>query len=144
LDAKRAGSGWSAVELGGVSTVEVVVCPASVCVRPLLHEEAVRLSRLSRRAEHGSTPQRAAVLLASNVRMPVTRIAEMWHTDRSWVGRVVHDFDERGIVSLRPRDRGGRRDEELGAELAAVLEQIAQHHVQGTRFGISVDQQDGL
>jgi hypothetical protein len=63
--------------------------PPSVYVRPLLHEEAVRLKRLSRRAKHESTRQRAAVLLASNVRMPVPQIAEMWRTDPSWVGKVI-------------------------------------------------------
>src|SRR5262249_24518786 len=35
-------------------------------------------------------------------------------------------------------------DDELGAELAPVLERIAEHHIQGTRFGISVDPRDGL
>src|SRR5262249_56738001 len=35
-------------------------------------------------------------------------------------------------------------DEELGAELAPVLGQIAEHHIRGTRFGISVDPRDGL
>jgi transposase len=90
-------------------TVEVVVMrPPSVFVRPLLHEEAVRLKRLSRRAKHECTRQRAAVLLASNVRMPVPQIAEMWHTDPSWVRKVIHDFNERGMDSLRPRYRGGR------------------------------------
>src|SRR5207249_8879324 len=58
------------------STVEVVMRPPSVFVRPLLHEEAVRLKRLSRRAKHESTRQRASVLLASNVRMSVPQIAE--------------------------------------------------------------------
>ena len=82
--------------------------PPSVFVRPLLHEEAVRLKRLSRRAKHECTRQRAAVLLASNVRMPVPQIAEMWHTDPSWVRKVIHDFNERGMDSLRPRYRGGR------------------------------------
>jgi len=82
--------------------------PASVFVRPLLHEEAVRLKRLSKRAKHECTRQRAAVLLASNVRMAVPRIAEMWHTDPSWVRRVIHEFNERGMDSLSPRYRGGR------------------------------------
>ena len=82
--------------------------PASVFVRPLLHDEAVRLKRLSRRAKHESTRQRASVLLASNVRMSVPRIAEMWRTDPSWVRKVIHEFNERGMDSLRPRYRGGR------------------------------------
>ena len=82
--------------------------PPSVFVRPLLHEEAVRLKRLSRRAKHESTRQRASVLLASNVRMPVPQIAEMWRTDPSWVRKVIHEFNERGMDSLRPRYRGGR------------------------------------
>jgi transposase len=96
------------VESGGVSTVEVVMRPPSVFVRPLLHEEAVRLKRLSRRAKHECTRQRASVLLASNVRMPVPQIAEMWRTDPSWVRKVIHEFNERGMDSLRPRYRGGR------------------------------------
>jgi transposase len=88
--------------------LEVVMRPPSVFVRPLLHEEAVRLKRLSRRAKHECTRQRAAVLLASNVRMSVPQIAEMWRTDPSWVRKVIHDFNERGMDSLRPRYRGGR------------------------------------
>lgn len=79
-----------------------------VFVRPLLHDEAVRLKRLSKRAAHESTRQRAAVLLASNVKMSAAQIAEMWQTDASWVRKVIHDFNERGMNSLRPRYRGGR------------------------------------
>jgi transposase len=94
--------------LGSISIVEVVMRPPSVFVRSLLHEEAVRLKRLSRRAKHECTRQRAAVLLASNVRMPVPQIAEMWHTDPAWVRKVIHEFNERGMDSLRPRYRGGR------------------------------------
>lgn len=82
--------------------------PAEVFVRPLLHDEAVRLKRLSKRAKHESTRQRAAVLLASNVKMSASQIAEMWQTDASWVRKVIHDFNERGMNSLRPRYRGGR------------------------------------
>ena len=82
--------------------------PPSVFVRALLHEEAVRLKRLSRRAKHECTRQRAAVLLASNVLMPVAQIAEMCRTDPSWVRKVIHEFNERGMGSLRPRYRGGR------------------------------------
>ena len=82
--------------------------PAEVFVRPLLHEEAVRLKRLSKRARHQCTRQRAAVLLASNVKMSVPQIAEMWRTDPSWVRKVIHEFNERGMDSLRPRYGGGR------------------------------------
>ena len=35
-------------------------------------------------------------------------------------------------------------DDELGSELAPVLEQIVQHHLDGTRYGIGVDSGDGL
>ena len=35
-------------------------------------------------------------------------------------------------------------DRDLGGELAPVVEQIVQHHVDGTRFGIGVDPSDGL
>ena len=35
-------------------------------------------------------------------------------------------------------------DDDLGHEVATTLEQIIEHHVEGTRFGISVDPQDGL
>jgi predicted glycogen debranching enzyme len=35
-------------------------------------------------------------------------------------------------------------DVDLGNELAPVLEQIVQHHIDGTRYGISVDASDGL
>jgi transposase len=88
--------------------VEVMMRPPEVFVRPLLHEEAVRLKRLSKRAKHQCTRQRAAVLLASNVRMTAPQIAEMWRTDASWVRKVIHEFNERGMNSLRPRYRGGR------------------------------------
>jgi transposase len=95
-------------ELGGISTLEVQMRPPEVFVRPLLHDEAVRLKRLSKRAKHQCTRQRAAVLLASNVKMSAVQIAEMWRTDASWVRKVIHEFNERGMNSLRPRYRGGR------------------------------------
>jgi hypothetical protein len=85
-----------------IPTLEVVMRPPEVFVRPLLHDEAVRLKRLSKRAKHQCTRQRAAVLLASNVQMTAPQIAEMWQTDASWVRKVIHDFNERGMNSLRP------------------------------------------
>ena len=104
LDRKLGGGG----EWGCISTVEVVMRPPEVFVRPLLHDEAVRLKRLSKRAKHQCARQRAAVLLASNVKMPAGQIAQMWDTDPSWVRKVIHEFNERGMDSLRPRYRGGR------------------------------------
>jgi transposase len=104
LDRKLAADG----ELGCISTVEVAMRPPEVFVRPLLHDEAVRLKRLSKRAKHQCTRQRAAALLASNVKMSAVQIADMWHTDPSWVRKVIHEFNERGMDSLRPRYRGGR------------------------------------
>jgi predicted glycogen debranching enzyme len=35
-------------------------------------------------------------------------------------------------------------DDDLGGELAPVLEQIVQHHLDGTRYGIGIDPGDGL
>jgi transposase len=104
LDRKLGGGG----EWGGISSVEVAMRPPEVFVRPLLHDEAVRLKRLAKRAKHESSRQRAAILLASNVKMSAPQIAEMWRTDPSWVRRVIHEFNERGMDSLRPRYRGGR------------------------------------
>jgi transposase len=95
-------------EEGCISIVEVMMRPPEVFVRPLSHDEAVRLKRWSKRAKHECTRQRAAVLLASNVKMSASQIAEMWQTDASWVRKVIHDFKERGMNSLRPRYRGGR------------------------------------
>lgn len=82
--------------------------PAEVFVRSLSHEEAVRLKRLSTRAEHQATRIRAAILLASNVKTPAGQIARMWLTDESHVRKVIHEFNEEGFDSLRPDYRGGR------------------------------------
>ena len=63
---------------------------------------------MSTRAEHQSTRVRAAILLASNVKTPVPRIARMWLTDESHVRKVIHEFNEEGFDSLRREYRGGR------------------------------------
>jgi transposase len=88
--------------------LEVVMRPPEVFVRSLSHEEAVRLKRMSTRAEHQATRIRAAILLASNVRTPVPQIARMWLTDDSHVRKVIHEFNEAGFDSLVPEYRGGR------------------------------------
>jgi transposase len=87
---------------------EVSMRPASVFVRPLLPVEGQRLKRLSREARHGSTRQRAMILLASATEMSASEIARMLLTDESQVRRVIHEFNEHGFESLRPRSRGGR------------------------------------
>jgi transposase len=88
--------------------LEVVMRPPEVFVRSLSHQEAVRLKRMSTRAEHQATRIRAAILLASNVKTPVPQIARMWLTDESHVRKVIHEFNEKGFDSLRPEYRGGR------------------------------------
>ncbi len=82
--------------------------PPEVFVRELSPVEGQRLKRLSKRAKHASTRQRAAMLLASATLMSPPEIARMWMTDESHVRKVIHDFNERGFGSLRPRFGGGR------------------------------------
>ena len=82
--------------------------PPSVFVRPLAPEEGQRLKRLSRRAKHFSTRQRAGILLASVTQHSAAQIAAMWQTDESHVRKVIKEFNERGLDSLRPEYRGGR------------------------------------
>lgn len=95
-------------EVGRITIKEVVVRPPEVFVRSLAHQEAVALKRRAKAAEHFSTRQRAAILLASNVGNSVPQIATMWMTDESHVRRVIHEFNERGLASLDPDYRGGR------------------------------------
>jgi transposase len=87
---------------------EVSMRPASVFVRPLAPVEGQRLKRLSRQAKHSSTRQRALILLASATEMSAPEIARMWMTDESHVRKVIHEFNEHGFDSLRPRFGGGR------------------------------------
>lgn len=82
--------------------------PPSVFVRPLAPVEGQRLKRLSRQAKHASSRQRAAILLASATEMSAREIADVWMTDESQVRKVIHDFNEHGFASLRPRFGGGR------------------------------------
>jgi hypothetical protein len=103
FDRKRAAGG----EWGGISTVEVVVRPPEVFVRPLAHAEATALKSRAKKAKHFATRERAAILLASHVGNSVPQIAAMWMTDESHVRRVIHDFNERGMASLDPEYRGG-------------------------------------
>ncbi len=82
--------------------------PPSVFVGSLAPVEGQRLKRLSRRARHASTRQRAMILLASQTLMSPPEIARMLLSDESHVRKVIHDFNARGFESLRPRFGGGR------------------------------------
>src|SRR5439155_15955926 len=82
--------------------------PPEVFVRELAPHEGQRLKRLSKQSKLASTRQRASILLASNTLMSAPQIARMWMTDESQVRKVIHDFNERGFESLRPRFGGGR------------------------------------
>lgn len=82
--------------------------PPEVFVRELAPHEGQRLKRLAKRSKAASTRQRASILLASATLMSAPQIARMWMTDESHVRKVIHDFNEHGFESLRPRFRGGR------------------------------------
>lgn len=82
--------------------------PPSVFVRALSPAEGRRLKQLSRKAEHFATRQRAAILLASASQHSVPQIASMLATDESHARKVIKDFNERGLDSLRPNFGGGR------------------------------------
>jgi len=82
--------------------------PPEMFVRSLSHQEAVRLKRISTRAEYQATRTSAAILLASNVKTPAPQVARMWLTDESHVRKVIHEFTEEGFDSLRPDYLCGR------------------------------------
>jgi transposase len=104
FDWKRAVRG----EWGRIPMLEVVMRPPEVFVRSLSHQEAVKLKRMSSRAEQQATRVRVAILLASNAKTPVPQIAWMWLTEESHVRKVIHEFNEEGFDSLCPNYRGGR------------------------------------
>src|SRR5438876_341056 len=108
FDRKSGGTSGVGVESGGMRLEEVLMRPPEVFVRELAPDEGQRLKRLSKRAKQASTRQRVSILLASNTLMSVPQIARMWMTDESHVRKVIHDFNERGFESLRPRFGGGR------------------------------------
>jgi transposase len=87
---------------------EVSMRLPEVFVRELAPREGQRLKRLTKTAKHQATRQRASILLASSTLMSVPQIARMCMTDEAHVRRVIHDFNERGFESLRPRFGGGR------------------------------------
>jgi transposase len=82
--------------------------PASVFVRPLTGEEAVKLRRISRQAKVFALRQRAQIVLASDAQSAASEIARVLQTEENQVRRVIRDFNEMGMDFLRPRSGGGR------------------------------------
>ena len=71
--------------------------PPEVFVRPLGPDEGQRLKRLSRRAKHHASRQRAMILLASATGMSAPEIARALQSDDSHVRKVIHAFNQRGL-----------------------------------------------
>lgn len=82
--------------------------PASVFVRDLSPEEAVKLRRISRLSKVFALRQRAQIVLASDARSSAPEIARVLQTDENQVRRVIAEFNADGMDSLRPRIGGGR------------------------------------
>jgi transposase len=81
--------------------------PPSVFVRELTTDEGQRLRSLSRTHKQYAIRQRAAILLASATGMAPPQIARAHLTDENQVRRVIREFNEDGMASLRPRIGGG-------------------------------------
>ena len=92
--------------------------PPEVFVRSLSQQEAIKLKRLSARAEHQSTRIRAAIQLASNVKTPVPQIARMWLTDEH-VARSSTSSTRRGstvcALTIGAGDPAGSRPASVSA-----------------------------
>lgn len=82
--------------------------PASVFVRSVSGEEAVKLRRISRQSKVFALRQRAQILLASDSGASATEIARVLQTDENQVRRVIREFNETGMDSLHPKAGGGR------------------------------------
>lgn len=82
--------------------------PASVFVRDLSEDEAVKLRRISRQSKVFALRQRAQVVLASASRSSAPQIAQVLQTDENQVRRVISEFNADGMESLRPPTGGGR------------------------------------
>jgi transposase len=93
---------------GGVWTEELSMArPPSVFVRELSPDEGQRLRSLSRRHKQFPIRQRAQIVLASATGMAAAQIAQALYTDENQVRRVIREFNEDGMASLRPRTGGG-------------------------------------
>jgi transposase len=85
-----------------------VARPASVFVRSLTEEEALKLRRISRQSKVFALRQRAQIVLASDARSTAQEIARVLQTDENQVRRVIREFNEQGMSSLRPPMGDGR------------------------------------
>jgi Winged helix-turn helix len=81
---------------------EVTMRQPSVFVRQLLPAEGAQLKRIARTATQFARRQRAQILLASAAGMSAPQIAAVVRTDENQVRRVVHEFNQAGMDSLRP------------------------------------------
>jgi Winged helix-turn helix len=80
--------------------VEVVVSrPASVFVRELMPDEAVKLRRISRQSKVFALRQRAQIVLASDAGSSAPEIARVLQSDENQVRRVIRDFNADGMVT---------------------------------------------
>jgi transposase len=97
--------------------------PASVFVRELVPEEAVKLRRISRQSKVFALRQRAQIVLASDARSAAPEIARVLQTDENQVRRVIREFNADGMASLRPPTGDGRPrriDDAAREEIRAV------------------------
>jgi transposase len=93
---------------GDRRTKEAAMRQPSVFVRELSPVEGGKLKRIARTAKQFARRQRAQILLASAAGMSAPQIAAVVRTDENQVRRVVHEFNQQGMDSLRPFVGGGR------------------------------------
>lgn len=82
--------------------------PSSVFVRELSVEEGQRLRRLSRSSKVFAVRQRAQIVLASAAACSAPQISQVLQTDENQARRVIRDFNDDGMASMRPPTGGGR------------------------------------
>jgi len=98
--------------------------PASVFVRPLTGEEAVKLRRMSRQSKVFAIRQRAQIVLASDSQSTASEIARVLQTDENQIRRVIRDFNEMGMDFVRPRSgadaRGGSTQRSVSGSVLSL------------------------
>ena len=80
--------------------------PASVFVRALSAEEALKLRRISRQSKVFALRQRAQIVLASDARSSAVEIARVLQTDENQVRRVIAEFNADWDGVAAPSGRG--------------------------------------